>query len=152
MRTVNPQLHQQLVPEPVEHSSIGMQSNHAVFHRHPMDEGFLVVNEVGVRDPQLVCHAIVQGQVEGNPRVGEALVPPGLLEIHGDGVVLRDTGRKLLAHHRGIDPFTAPCIHHAFFPLRHSGASFVSYSLSDVIDSSFFLCVFVQHRFTTHVI
>lgn len=70
-----------------------MQSDHPVLHCHPMDEGLLVINEVGVRDPQLVCHPVVQGEVERNASVGEALVSPGLLEVHGDGVVLRECHR-----------------------------------------------------------
>lgn len=55
-----------------------------------MDKGLLVVDEVGVRDPQLICHSVVQGEVEGDAGVGEALVSPGLLEVHGDSVVLQE--------------------------------------------------------------
>ena len=65
-----------------------MQSDHSVLHRHPVDEGLLVINEVGVRDPQLVCHSVVQGEVKRNACVRQTLVSPGLLEVHGDGVVL----------------------------------------------------------------
>ena len=77
-----------------------MQSDHPVLHRHPMYEGLLVINEVGVRDPQRVCHPVVQGEIERNACVGEALVSPGLLEVHGDGVVLREGHRMrgMLAH------------------------------------------------------
>lgn len=107
-----------LLPEPVENRPIRMQPNHPVLHRHPVDEGLLVVNEVGVWDPQLIGHPVVQGQVERNPRVGEALVPPGLLEVHGDGVVLRDMGRKLLAHNQVIDPFMACVSAEMHFYLR----------------------------------
>ena len=71
-----------------------MQSDHPVLHRHAVDEGFLVINEVGVRDPQLVCHPVVQGEIERNACVGEALVSPGLLEVHGDGVVLWEGQRR----------------------------------------------------------
>lgn len=67
-----------------------MQSDHPVLHCHPVDEGLLVINEVGVRDPQLICHPVVQGEVERNACVGKALVSPGLLEVHGDGVILRE--------------------------------------------------------------
>lgn len=54
---------EKLPPEPIEHGSIRVQSDHPILHRHPMDEGLLVINEVGVRDPQLVCHSVVQGKV-----------------------------------------------------------------------------------------
>lgn len=67
-----------------------MQSDHPVLHCHPMDEGLLVINEVGVWDPQLICHPVVQGKVKRNASIGEALVSPGLLEVHGDGIVLRE--------------------------------------------------------------
>lgn len=66
-----------------------MQSDHPVLHRHTVDKGLLVIDEVGVGDPQLICHPVVQGEVERDARVGEALVPPRLLEVHGDGVVLQ---------------------------------------------------------------
>lgn len=80
-------------PETVEHSSIRVQSDHPVLHRHPVNEGLLVIDEVGVRDPQLVCHPVVQGEIERDACVGEALVSPGLLEVHGDGVVLQEGHR-----------------------------------------------------------
>lgn len=78
----------QLPPETIEDGSIRVQSDHSVLHCHPVDKGLLVINEVCVRDPQLVCHPVVQCEVERDAGVGEALVPPGLLEVHGDGVVL----------------------------------------------------------------
>jgi hypothetical protein len=37
----------------------------------------------------LICHPVVQGQVEWDPSVRETFVPPRLLEVHGDGVVLK---------------------------------------------------------------
>lgn len=66
-----------------------MQANHAVFHRDPVDKRLLVVEKVGVGDPELVGNPVVQGQVEGDSYVGETFVPPILLEIHGQRVVLR---------------------------------------------------------------
>lgn len=66
-----------------------MQANHAVFHRDPMDKRLLVVEKVGVGDPELVGNPIIQGQVEGDSYVGETFVPPILLEVHGQRVVLR---------------------------------------------------------------
>lgn len=66
-----------------------MQPDHSVLYCHAVKEGLLVVKEVGVREPQLVCYAIVQSQVELELTVGQTLIPPALLEIHGDGVVLR---------------------------------------------------------------
>lgn len=80
----------QLPPESIEHSAIRVQSDHPVLHCHPMDKGLLVIDEVRVWDPQLVCHPVVQSKVERYACVGEALVSPGLLEIHGDGVVLQE--------------------------------------------------------------
>lgn len=75
-------------PEPVEDGSIRMQADHSVFYSHPMDERLLVVEKVGIGDPKLVGDPVVQGQVERDSYVGKALVPPVLLEIHGQRVVL----------------------------------------------------------------
>lgn len=77
-------------PESVEHGAVRVQPDHAVLDSHAVDEGLLVVDEVGVGDPELVGHPVVQGQVEGDPGVGQPLVPPRLLEVHGDGVVLQE--------------------------------------------------------------
>lgn len=65
-----------------------MQPDHSVLHGHAVEEGFLVVKEVGVREPQLVCNTVVQSKVEFQLTVGQTLIPPALLEIHSDGVVL----------------------------------------------------------------
>lgn len=81
-------------PEAVENGPIRMQADHAVLHSHPVNERLLVVEEVSVGDPQLVGNPVVQGQVERDPQVGQALVPPVLLEVHGQRVVLRDTGDR----------------------------------------------------------
>lgn len=51
-------------PESVENGTVRVQTNHAVFHGDTVDEGLLVVEEVGVWDPQLVCDSVVQGQIE----------------------------------------------------------------------------------------
>lgn len=67
-----------------------MQSDHPVLHRHPVDKRLLVVDEVGVGDPELIGDSVVECQVERDAGVGQALVSPGLLEVHGDGVVLRN--------------------------------------------------------------
>lgn len=71
-----------------------MQADHAVLHSYSVDKRFLVVEEVSVGDPQLVGNPVIQGQVERDPQVGQALVPPVLLEVHGQRVVLRDTGDR----------------------------------------------------------
>lgn len=81
-------------PEAVEDGAVGMEPDHAVLHRHPVQKGLLVVQEVGVRQPQLVSHPVVQGQVEREVVVGQAFVPPALLEVHGDGVILGETGTR----------------------------------------------------------
>ena len=65
-----------------------MQADHPVLDRHAVQEGLLVVQEVGVWEPQLVGHAVVQSQVEVQLGVRQSLVSPTLLEIHCDGVVL----------------------------------------------------------------
>ena len=65
-----------------------MEPNHAILHCHPMQKGLLVIQEIGVRQPQLVSHPVVQGQVERKVIIRQAFVPPALLEVHGDGVVL----------------------------------------------------------------
>lgn len=71
-----------------------MQADHAVLHSDAVNKRLLVVQEVSVGDPQLVGDPVVQGQVERDPEVGETLVPPVLLEVHGQRVVLGDTGEK----------------------------------------------------------
>lgn len=65
-----------------------MQADHSVFDGDSVDERLLVVEEVGVGDPEMVGDPVIQGQVEGDSCVGETLVPPVLLEIHGQRVVL----------------------------------------------------------------
>lgn len=65
-----------------------MEPDHAVLDGDAVNEGLLVIQEVRVRNPQLVGHSVIQSQVVGDLRVGEALVPPRLLEVHGQGVVL----------------------------------------------------------------
>lgn len=81
-------------PEAVENSPIWMQADHAVLHSDTVNKRLLVIEEVSVWDPQLVGDPVVQGQVERNPEVGETLVPPVLLEVHGQRVVLGETGEK----------------------------------------------------------
>lgn len=56
-------------PESVENGTIWVQSNHTVFHGDTMDEGLLVVEEVGVWNPQLVCYSVVQGQIERDANI-----------------------------------------------------------------------------------
>lgn len=69
-----------------------MESDHPVFDSDAMDEGLLVVQEVGVGHPQLIGHPVIQGQVVGDLGVGQPFVPPRLLEVHGQGVVLQRDG------------------------------------------------------------
>lgn len=76
------------LPEAVENGPIRMQADHAVLHSHSVNKRLLVVKEVSVGDPQLVGNPVIQGQVERDPQVGQALVPPVLLEVHGQRVVL----------------------------------------------------------------
>lgn len=76
------------LPQAIQDSPIRMEPNHAILHCHPMQKGLLVIQEIGVRQPQLVSHPVVQGQVERKVIICQAFVPPALLEVHGDGVVL----------------------------------------------------------------
>lgn len=78
-----------------------MQPDHSVLYCHAVKEGLLVIKEVGVREPQLVCYAVVQSQVELELTVGQTLIPPALLEIHGDGVVLRRKTSSRVKPQRG---------------------------------------------------
>lgn len=71
-----------------------MEPDHTVLDRHPMQEGLLVVQEVGVGEPELISHAVVEGQIECHFCIRQSLVPPALLEIHSDGVVLGRGDRK----------------------------------------------------------
>lgn len=80
------------VPESVEHCAVRVESDHPVFDCDTMDEGLLVVQEVGVGHPQLIGHSVIQGQVVGDLGVGQPFVPPRLLEVHGQGVVLQRDG------------------------------------------------------------
>lgn len=75
-------------PEAVENSPIWMQSDHTVLHSDSVNERLLVIEEISVGDPQLVGNPVIQGEVERDPKVGQTLVPPVLLEIHGQCVVL----------------------------------------------------------------
>lgn len=77
-------------PEAIENGPIWMQADHAVLHSDSVNKRLLVVEEVSVRDPQLVGNPVIQGQVERDAQVGQTLVPPVLLEVHGQRVVLRD--------------------------------------------------------------
>lgn len=79
----------QNTPESIEDSPIWMQADHAVFDCDSMDERLLVIEKVGVGDPELVSNPVVKCQVERDSHIGQALVPPILLEIHSQCVVLR---------------------------------------------------------------
>lgn len=80
-----------------------MEPDHAILHCHSMQKGLLVVQEIGVRQPQLVSHPVVQGQVERKVIVCQAFVPPALLEVHGDGVVLGEKHASVTAWPQGRD-------------------------------------------------
>lgn len=75
-------------PESVEDGAIRVEPNHSVFNSNPMHKGLFIIEEVGVWDPKLVCYSVVQRQVERNPHIGQPLIPPVLLEVHGQCVVL----------------------------------------------------------------
>ena len=81
-------------PESIKHRAVGVQTDHPVLDSHAVNEGLLVIQEVSVGHPQLVRHPVIQSQVVRNLWVGETLVPPGLLEVHGQGVVLEDRWRN----------------------------------------------------------
>lgn len=67
-----------------------MKTDHSVFHCDTVDKGLLVIEEVGVGDPELVCDPVVQCQVQRDAHVGQTFVPPVLLEVHSQGVVLQE--------------------------------------------------------------
>ncbi len=75
-----------------------MQTNHAVLHCDPMDKRFLVIYKVSIRHPELISHSVIQSKIERNPCVGQALIAPRLLEIHGDGIVLKNTQKNCSFH------------------------------------------------------
>lgn len=77
-----------------------MESNHAVLHGDAVHEGLLVIEEIGVRDPELVRHSVVQRQVERDPRIRQPLIPPVLLEVHCQRVVLLVKQMKTSQWHR----------------------------------------------------
>lgn len=49
----------QISPQTVQNGAIRVQSDHSVFHSDTVDEGFLVVEEIGVGDPELVGHPVI---------------------------------------------------------------------------------------------
>lgn len=51
------------IPQPIQDSAIRVQSDHSVLYCHAVEEGLLVIKEVGVREPKLVCYTVVQSQV-----------------------------------------------------------------------------------------
>jgi len=75
-----------------------VQPDHPVLHRDAVDKRLLVVQEVRVGHPELVGHPVIQGQVQGDLGVGQTLVPPGLLEVHRQCVVLE--GRRRMGEKR----------------------------------------------------
>lgn len=57
-------------PESVENCAVWVQSNHSVLNGNAVNKRLLVIEEVGVWDPELVCHSVVQRQVERDPQIG----------------------------------------------------------------------------------
>lgn len=93
-------------PQAIQDGPVRVEADHAVLHGHPVQKGLLVVQEVGVRQPQLVSHPVVQGQVERKVVVGQAFVPPALLEVHGDGVILGEKRAHVSLGPLQLQPFT----------------------------------------------
>lgn len=86
------------LPEAIKHRAVRVQTDHPVLDGDAVNERLLVVQEVGVGHPQLIRHSVIQSQVIGDLGVGQTLVPPCLLEVHRQGVVLEDRwqgGRKV---------------------------------------------------------
>lgn len=75
-------------PESVENCAVWVQANHSVLNGDAVHKRLLVIEEVGVWDPELVCYSVVQRQVERDPHIGQPLVSPILLEVHCQRVVL----------------------------------------------------------------
>lgn len=78
------------LPESIKNRAVRVETDHPVFDGDAMNKGLFVIEEVGVRNPQLIRHSVIQSQVVGDLRVGQTLVPPCLLEVHRQGVVLED--------------------------------------------------------------
>ena len=81
-------------PQSVQNRTVRVETDHAVLDRDAVNKRLLVVEEVGVGHPELVGHPVVQREVEGDPGVGQPLVPPILLEVHGQRVVLGERERE----------------------------------------------------------
>lgn len=82
------------LPESIKHRAVRVETDHPVLDSDTVNEGLLVVEEIGVGHPQLIRHSVIQSQVVGDLRVGQTLVPPCLLEVHRQGVVLEDRRRE----------------------------------------------------------
>lgn len=57
--TLKGQAKLQFLPEAVENSAIWVKSNHPVLYCDTMHKGLLVIEKVGVWDPELVCYSVV---------------------------------------------------------------------------------------------
>lgn len=82
------------LPESIKHCAIGVETYHPVLDSNTVNKRLLVIEEIGVGDPQLIRHSVIQSQVVGDLRVGQTFVPPCLLEVHCQGVVLEDRRRR----------------------------------------------------------
>ena len=80
-------------PQSVQNRTVRMETDHAVLDRDAVNKRLLVIEEVGVGHPELVGHPVVQREVEGDPSIGQPLVPPILLEVHGQRVVLGENNK-----------------------------------------------------------
>jgi len=93
-------------PEAIENSAIRVEPNHSVLYSNTVHKGLLVIEEVSVWDPELVCYSVVQRQVERDPEIGQPLIPPILLEVHSQCVVLWEVKR---ARSRNLSQRGAGC-------------------------------------------
>lgn len=73
----------QFLPETIENCAIRVKPNHPVLDCHTVHKRLLVIEKVRVWDPELVCYSVVQSQVEWDPQIGQPLISPVLLEVHG---------------------------------------------------------------------
>lgn len=81
-------------PHGVEQRAVILQPQQLVRRGHVVRDGFLAVQEEGVRSPDVAGQQVVQGQHPHGPFETQALILPALAEKHINGVLLRRDKRN----------------------------------------------------------